>query len=127
MEQVIFNLVRNSIEAMQVVDDRARVLRIVSRRQDGDRLEVEVRDCGPGISHPEKVFEAFYTTKADGMGMGLAICRSIVESHGGRLWAENIAAGGAAVTFNLPIRASEAGSGELPAPANRIRSRAETA
>ena len=126
MEQVVFNLIRNSIEAMQVVDAGSRALRIVSRCQGSDRLEVEVRDRGPGITHPEKVFDAFYTTKSDGMGMGLAICRSIVESHGGRLWAENVDGGGASVTFNLPIRNSETEAGEMQAPANSARSRAGT-
>jgi signal transduction histidine kinase len=73
-----------------------------------DRLEVEVRDQGPGISDPDRIFEPFYTTKADGMGMGLAICRSIIEGHGGRVRAENPAGGGAAVAFILPVQAVEA-------------------
>ena len=105
MEQVVLNLVRNGIEAMQDVGSNVRSLRIVSRRQNDGTVEVEVRDRGRGLSDPERIFEAFYTTKPDGMGMGLAICRSIVETHRGRLWAENVETGGASITFSLPIRA----------------------
>jgi signal transduction histidine kinase len=107
MEQVVLNLVRNGIEAMHDVDISARNLRIVSRLQNDGTVEVEVRDRGRGLSEPERIFEAFYTTKPDGMGMGLAICRSIVEAHYGRLWAENVETGGACITFSLPIRAAE--------------------
>jgi C4-dicarboxylate-specific signal transduction histidine kinase len=117
IEQVVFNLLRNSIEAMQAVDTRTRVLRIATRRLKNDlgedRLEVEVRDQGPGISDPDRIFEPFYTTKADGMGMGLAICRSIIEGHGGRVRAENPAWGGASVAFMLPVQAIEAISEDL--------------
>jgi PAS domain S-box-containing protein len=113
IEQVVFNLLRNSIEAMHVVDARSRALRITTRRHGEDRLEVEVRDQGPGISDPDRIFEPFYTTKADGMGMGLAICRSIIEGHGGRLRAENLATGGASVAFILPVQAIEALSEDL--------------
>ena len=107
MEQVVLNLVRNGIEAMQDVSINVRSLRIVSRRQNDGTVEVEVRDRGRGLSNPERIFEAFYTTKPDGMGMGLAICRSIVEAHRGRLWAENVETGGASITFSLPIRAAD--------------------
>jgi PAS domain S-box-containing protein len=107
MEQVVLNLVRNGIEAMQDVSSNLRSLRIVSRRRNEGTVEVEVRDSGPGLSNPERVFEAFYTTKPDGMGMGLAICRSIIEAYSGRLWAENIETGGASITFSLPIRSAE--------------------
>ncbi|WP_292312927.1 ATP-binding protein, partial [Mesorhizobium sp.] len=106
MEQVVLNLVRNGIEAMQDVSIDARSLRIVSRQNDGT-VEVEVRDSGRGFSDPERIFEAFYTTKPDGMGMGLAICHSIIEAHRGRLWAENVGTGGASITFRLPIRAAD--------------------
>ncbi|WP_095088274.1 PAS domain-containing sensor histidine kinase [Mesorhizobium sophorae] len=108
MEQVVLNLVRNGIEAMQDVAISVRSLRIASRRQNDGTVEVEVRDRGRGLSNPERIFEAFYTTKPDGMGMGLAICRSIVEAHCGRLWAENVETGGASITFSLPINAADA-------------------
>ncbi|TIW12630.1 MAG: PAS domain-containing sensor histidine kinase, partial [Mesorhizobium sp.] len=81
MEQVVLNIVRNGIEAMQEVDSNMRSLRIVSRSQNDGTVEVEVRDSGRGLSDPERIFEAFYTTKPDGIGMGLAICHSIVEAH----------------------------------------------
>jgi PAS domain S-box-containing protein len=119
IEQVVFNLLRNSIEAMQAVDARSRVLKITTRRLGEDRLEVEVQDQGPGISDPDRIFEPFYTTKPDGMGMGLAICRSIIEGHGGRLRAENIATGGAAIAFILPVQAIEAISEDLKLRAGR--------
>ncbi|RWA64043.1 MAG: PAS domain-containing sensor histidine kinase [Mesorhizobium sp.] len=106
MEQVVLNLVRNGIEAMQDVATSMRSLLIVSRHQNDGTVEVEVRDRGRGLSNPEMIFEAFYTTKPDGMGMGLAICRSIVEAHCGRLWAENVETGGASITFSLPISAT---------------------
>lgn len=106
MEQVVLNLIRNAIEAMQDVATNARSLRIESRRQNDGTVQVEVRDRGRGLSNPDLIFEAFYTTKPDGMGMGLAICRSIVEAHCGRLWAENVETGGASITFSLPISAA---------------------
>jgi PAS domain S-box-containing protein len=107
MEQVVLNLVRNGIEAMQDIGVKARNLRIMSRHQKNGTVEVEVRDSGRGLGDPERIFEAFYTTKPDGMGMGLAICRSIVEAHYGRLWAENVGTGGASVTFSIPIRTAD--------------------
>ncbi|WP_413989012.1 PAS domain-containing protein [Labrys okinawensis] len=110
MEQVVLNLMRNGIEAMQDVSIDVRCLRIMSRHQGDGTVEVEVRDHGRGLRNPERIFEAFYTTKPDGMGMGLAICRSIVEAHSGRLWAENVDTGGAAITFSLPIRAADQAS-----------------
>src|SRR5262245_17216819 len=116
MEQVVLNLVRNGIEAMQDVSIDARSLLIASRRQDDGTVEVEVRDRGRGLSDPERIFEAFYTTKPDGMGMGLAICRSIVEAHSGRLWAENLESGGASITFSLPVRGAESTNPPIAAP-----------
>lgn len=118
MEQVVLNIVRNGIEAMQDVAMDHRNLRIVSRSRNSGTIEVEVRDSGRGLSDPERIFEAFYTTKPDGMGMGLAICRSIVEAHRGRLWAENIETGGTSIIFSLPIFAT----GSTTSPTGAIRS-----
>ncbi|TPI78470.1 PAS domain-containing sensor histidine kinase [Mesorhizobium sp. B2-8-9] len=118
MEQVVLNLVRNSIEAMQDVSISERNLRIVSRRQNDGTVEIEVRDRGRGLTDLERIFEAFYTTKPDGMGMGLAICRSIVEAHYGRLWAENLEAGGASITISLPIRAGDTAKAPTSATAS---------
>lgn len=91
---------------MQDADARPRDLRIASRRHGDEGVEVEVSDQGCGLSDPEKIFDAFYTTKQDGMGMGLAICRSIIESHGGRLSATNLSTGGASISFTLPAGSS---------------------
>jgi len=71
-------------------------------RRLGDTVQTEVSDRGPGIEVPERIFDPFYTTKAEGMGMGLAICRSIIESHGGRMWAEKNEPTGAKFIFTLP-------------------------
>ncbi|CAN7457646.1 PAS domain-containing protein [Bradyrhizobium sp. LjRoot220] len=104
LQQVIINLVINAIEAMQDVTDRARILVIRSFRQDTGSAAVAFEDTGPGVPNdPEPLFNAFFSTKASGLGMGLSICRSIVEAHGGRLWAmPNPARLGAVFQFELP-------------------------
>jgi two-component system, LuxR family, sensor kinase FixL len=104
LQQVIINLVINAIDAMKAVSDRPRELVIRTRQGDGGEVLVAVQDSGVGIE-PEKanrLFDAFYTTKADGMGMGLSICRSIIEAHGGRIWASSNAGPGATLQFTLP-------------------------
>ena len=104
LQQVILNLVINGIEAMQPVTDRRRELVIRTRQDDAGKILVEIRDCGIGLAggNASRLFEAFFTTKSDGMGMGLSICRSIVESHGGRLSASGHAGPGATFQFVLP-------------------------
>jgi PAS domain S-box-containing protein len=102
IQQVLVNLIRNGIEAMEPTQRGA--LHIRSMRA-GDLIRTEVRDTGVGIGAPEKVFEPFFSTKSDGMGMGLAISRTIIESHGGRLWAEDNQPSGATVIFTLPAEA----------------------
>jgi C4-dicarboxylate-specific signal transduction histidine kinase len=89
LQQVLLNLVTNAIEAMSSIADRERVLAIRSRVCEPDHVLITVEDSGTGIdpSQMDRIFDAFFTTKAQGMGMGLSICRSIVESHGGQLWA----------------------------------------
>ena len=103
LQQVLLNLILNAIEAMGSVEEGSREL-LISTEQDDTGVRVAVRDSGPGIdpSHLERVFEAFYTTKSSGMGMGLSICRTIVEAHGGRLWAEANEPRGAVFRFTLP-------------------------
>jgi PAS domain S-box-containing protein len=103
LQQVVLNLVLNAVEAMGSVDAKPRDLLISTERDDTGVL-VAVRDSGPGIdpSHLERVFDAFYTTKSGGMGMGLSICRSIIEAHGGRLWAEANEPRGTIFQFTLP-------------------------
>ena len=87
LQQVVFNLLLNGIEAMDSVVDRPRKLFICSKRPSPETVLVEVRDSGTGLKDPDRIFEAFFTTKDNGMGMGLAICRSIIDAHHGRLWA----------------------------------------
>jgi len=102
--QVLLNLTINAFEAMTAVPSDARRLVIrASRDGNGDSL-VSVRDSGPGFPSgtAEQLFEPFFSTKAEGTGMGLAIARSIVEAHGGKLWGENCDAGGACFTIRLP-------------------------
>ena len=105
LQQVLLNLIMNAIEAMSAVHDRARELTIVSGQDDANGVVVEVRDSGTGLDpeRAERVFEAFYTTKAEGIGIGLSISRSIVEAHGGRLWASANEPHGAVFRFSLPI------------------------
>jgi signal transduction histidine kinase len=89
LQQVVLNLVMNAMDAMSRIDERPRQLLITTRNVDPDQVQATVEDSGIGLdpNAMSKIFEAFYTTKAGGMGMGLSICRSIVENHGGRLWA----------------------------------------
>jgi signal transduction histidine kinase len=101
VQQVLVNLIRNGMEAMDsVAGERVLELRV---HRPGDEIRIDISDRGRGVVFPERLFEPFFTTKEHGMGMGLAICRSIVESHGGRLWAENNESQGATFTFTLPV------------------------
>jgi signal transduction histidine kinase len=104
LQQVVLNLVMNGIEAMRNLDDRTRQLRIRSARDDSNQVVIAIADSGPGID-PQvigRVFEPFYTTKPQGIGMGLAISRSIIEAHGGRIWAEPTTPYGATFQCALP-------------------------
>jgi PAS domain S-box-containing protein len=103
LQQVLLNLILNAAEAMGSVEEGARDL-LISTEQEQTGVRVAVRDTGPGIdpAHLERVFEAFYTTKSSGTGMGLSICRSIIDAHGGKLWAEANEPRGAVFQFTLP-------------------------
>jgi C4-dicarboxylate-specific signal transduction histidine kinase len=105
LQQVILNLIMNGVEAMASVADRPRELFIRSRQHESDKVLVAVQDSGIGIDQQnlEKIFDTFYTTKSQGMGMGLAISRSIVEDHGGRLWAAPNDGPGVTVKFALAV------------------------
>jgi signal transduction histidine kinase len=104
LQQVVLNLILNAVEAMSSVEAGPRDL-LISTEQHGTDVLVAVRDSGPGIepANLERVFEAFYTTKSRGVGMGLSICRSIIDAHGGRLWAEANKPRGTLFQFTLPI------------------------
>jgi PAS domain S-box-containing protein len=110
LQQVIINLVMNGIEAMQSVTDRPRELVVRSGQDRPGHALVSVADCGVGIAAEsvDRLFDAFFTTKSGGMGMGLSICRSIIEAHGGRLWATANLPHGATFQFILPVNADVA-------------------
>jgi signal transduction histidine kinase len=104
LQQVLLNLIVNAVEAMSGADDGRRELLISTREAGPHGVLVAVRDSGPGLTREaaEHLFDAFYTTKPDGLGMGLSICRSIIEAHGGRLWASANAPHGAIFEFSIP-------------------------
>jgi C4-dicarboxylate-specific signal transduction histidine kinase len=105
LQQVILNLMINALEAMSGVGEGSRELLISTGEDKSKGVHVSVRDSGPGLNpeSSDRLFDAFYTTKPGGMGMGLSICRSIVEAHGGRIWASATAGPGAIVQFTLPV------------------------
>jgi PAS domain S-box-containing protein len=110
LQQVIINLVMNGIEAMRSITDRPRELVILSRQDETQQVLVSVTDCGVGISaeNAGRLFNPFFTTKSGGMGMGLSICRSIMEAHAGGLWAAANVPHGATFQFTLPMNADSA-------------------
>jgi C4-dicarboxylate-specific signal transduction histidine kinase len=105
LQQVVFNLLLNAADAMSEIDDRPRVLVVSTTRDEGDRVGVTVRDVGVGLDpqNTDKVFDAFYTTKRGGMGIGLSVSRSIVERHHGRLWVERNDGPGATFRLSIPL------------------------
>jgi signal transduction histidine kinase len=117
LQQVILNLIRNASDAMSAVEDRPRQLLIRTERDEGDRVRLTVQDTGVGFESQsmDRLFEAFYTTKNDGMGIGLSVSRSIIESHHGRLWATPNDGPGAAFSFSIP----HAQEGAIGADSNR--------
>jgi PAS domain S-box-containing protein len=109
LQQVVLNLILNAVEAMSAVKKEARELSISTEQHHADGVLVTVSDSGPGIApeHLDRVFDAFYTTKSSGVGMGLSICRSIIGAHGGRLWTDANPSGGAVFQFTLPSAGKE--------------------
>jgi PAS domain S-box-containing protein len=104
LQQVILNLLRNASDSMAGVDDRPRQLLVRTKREDGERVRLTVRDAGVGVEtqNMNDLFDAFYTTKSDGMGIGLSVSRSIIERHQGRLWGEPNDGPGASFSFSIP-------------------------
>jgi C4-dicarboxylate-specific signal transduction histidine kinase len=117
LQQVILNLIVNAVEAMSGVCEASRQL-LIATGKDSSGVLVAVQDSGPGLNPKsfDRLFDAFYTTKPGGMGMGLSICRSIVEAHGGRIWASRTAGPGATVQFTLPVGESVQSSSRTRGP-----------
>jgi two-component system, NtrC family, sensor kinase len=105
LQQVVLNLITNAVEAMSTVEARPRLLTVATRPHEDEGVLIRVQDSGPGIEPGgrERIFDAFFSTKSSGMGMGLFICRSIVEAHGGHLWATSGETGGAVFNLVLPV------------------------
>ncbi len=118
LQQVILNLILNAVEAMSGVNEGTRELQISTGREASNGELVTVRDFGPGLDpqSADHLFEAFYTTKPDGLGMGLPICRSIIEAHGGRLWATANDPRGAVFQFTLPLERDDTVPAEQAGP-----------
>ena len=114
LQEVVVNLMHNAIEAMDTTTDRSRIVRVVTKLRGGDAVVVAVEDSGPGFdaTQVERMFDAFVTTKARGMGLGLAICRKIIENHGGQLSATSDGKNGARFQFVLPIASRGIASGK---------------
>jgi PAS domain S-box-containing protein len=119
LQQVIFNLIRNAVDAMSTIDDRPRELLIRTQRDEGNQVRLSVKDSGAGVTPQaaEKIFDSFYTTKTDGMGIGLSVSRSIIDAHQGRLWAA--LNDGPGCTFSFVIPCSPEGLSDAETPANR--------
>jgi signal transduction histidine kinase len=105
LQQVIVNLVLNSIQALAQKYDRGGVIQIHTGLEEGGALILAIRDNGPGIpaENLDRIFDGFFTTKAEGMGIGLSVCQSIIAAHGGRIGASNHPDGGAVLRFSLPL------------------------
>jgi len=108
LQQVILNLLRNAAEAMNTIDEHPKEL-LVKTERDGENVRLSVKDSGVGLTSEaaDKIFQAFYTTKTDGMGIGLSISRSIIEAHRGRLWATPNDGPGSTFSFSIPCRHEE--------------------
>ena len=106
LQQVVMNLVTNAMDAMEPIVDRQKLLRVESAIKDGDIVVVAIEDSGTGIDADkvDRLFDTFFTTKPNGMGMGLSICRSIIEAHNGRLGVSEGAQYGSVFRFELPTK-----------------------
>jgi signal transduction histidine kinase len=104
LQQVMLNLIVNAIQAMSALAGGVRELHISTENTESEGVRIAVRDSGPGLSagNLQHLFKPFYTTKPNGMGMGLSICRTIIEDHGGRLWATEHGSNGALFQFTIP-------------------------
>jgi signal transduction histidine kinase len=123
LQQVILNLLRNAADAMTGVNDRPKLLVIRTESDEADHVRLSVQDAGVGFASAdaERLFEAFYTTKSGGMGIGLSVSRSIIESHDGRLWATPNDGPGSTFSFSIPSRSERLGNGQSRHPSDRRR------
>jgi signal transduction histidine kinase len=110
LQQVLLNLVMNGIQAMAAISGRRRELTISISPAAPERVQVTIEDTGPGLDPAimQRIFDPFFTTKPDGLGLGLSISRSIIEAHGGHLWATPLAPHGTAFHFTIPVAAGDA-------------------
>jgi signal transduction histidine kinase len=106
LQQVILNLLRNAVDAMSTTDGRPRELLVRTERNEANQIRLSVKDSGVGFTpqSADKIFQAFYTTKPDGMGIGLSISRSIIEAHQGHLWATGNDGPGSTFSFTIPVK-----------------------
>jgi PAS domain S-box-containing protein len=104
IQQVLLNLIVNGMDALEAVPHREKTIRVFANWDGAESIVLGIRDYGAGVQHPTRLFESFYTTKEKGMGMGLAVSRSIVEAHGGRLWLEPTDGPGSLFCFRLPVK-----------------------
>jgi signal transduction histidine kinase len=116
LQQVIFNLSNNAMDAISHAASTHRAVTICAMVREPCHVQVSIRDSGPGIPDDQLavVFDTFYTTKAEGTGLGLSIARTIIETYGGSIWAENCAEGGAVFRFTLPLMSRAQGTVVLP-------------
>jgi two-component system sensor kinase FixL len=121
LQQALLNLILNGMEAMSESSESSRRITIRTAYDGKDNVEVAVEDSGPGIPSERLplLFDSFFTTKTHGMGLGLSIVRSIVEAHGGRIWAENNSSGGACFRFTLPVNGKNESPGTKE-PAKKV-------
>ena len=127
LQQVVLNLLRNAVDAMSAIVDRPRELLIRTERDGRDQVRLSVKDSGVGFTPQteDRIFEPFYTTKTDGMGIGLSVSRSIIDAHQGRLWAAPNDGPGCTISFAIPRRPE--GLGDAETPVNRTDQSADAA
>jgi signal transduction histidine kinase len=124
LQQVILNLIQNGSDAMNSIDDRPREMLVKTERDGHEALCLTVRDVGVGVSEEDgaRLFDAFYTTKGEGMGIGLSVSRSIIERHGGRMWTAGNAGPGVTFSFSVPLLPEQKTDADTTARAGTPRS-----
>jgi len=111
IQQVLLNLMMNAMDALDAAPGRERIVRVFSNCDGDESIVLHIRDYGVGVQDPTRLFETFFTTKEKGLGMGLAVSRSIVEAHGGQLWLAPTEGPGSTFCFRLPVKRTAARAG----------------